>query len=136
MTVAFYFNITPAKFDSEYFLNIGLTYVRRTAEIFHTNSLSLIAERRLIAFYGASHTVCEKLWLNINSLIPDNCQPSHLLWSLHFLKTYDNEMVRSALFRVDKKTMRKWQWIVISALAKLRLVRCFYFLFFSYFTND
>ena len=110
-------------YDPEFFHNLGMSLLHRS-----TVSASLTTKRRFRAYYGVTHTVSYKLWLNLRAQIPENCKPCHLLWTLNFLKTYDTEMVRSALFRVDEKTMRKWQWIVIDAISNLKLVRYFYFI--------
>jgi hypothetical protein len=43
----------------------------------------------------------------------------HVLWALLFLKTYGNEAQMSAMAQVDRKTFRKWIWIVVPGIAQL-----------------
>ena len=89
--VAFLIDMSADNYGPEFFLNLGMSLLHRSTK------------RRFRAYYGVTHTVSYKLWLNLRAQIPENCKPCHLLWTLNFLKTYDTEMVRSALFRVDEK---------------------------------
>ena len=49
-------------------------------------------------------------------------KPHHLLDALFFLKVYSSEDVHSGFSGCDPKTLRKWNWIVIEAIAQLDCV--------------
>ena len=53
------------------------------------------------------------------SEIPDGYEPKHLLWTLHFLLTYATERRMCCFFKADRKTIRKYTWPTISAIASL-----------------
>lgn len=59
-------------------------------------------------------------------MIPDGYQPKHLLWTLYFLLTYQTERRLCCVFRADRKTIRKYTWPIINAIASLsrQYVRC------------
>lgn len=48
--------------------------------------------------------------------------PTHLLDALYFLKVYPTESVHAAFAGKDEKTLRKWNWKVIEAIAELPCV--------------
>lgn len=52
-------------------------------------------------------------------MIPDGYEPKHLLWTLYFLLTYTTERRMCCVLRADRKTIRKFTWPIISAIASL-----------------
>ena len=76
-------------------------------------------------FY-AKPEVCTDVWscLNINDDLdaPDDriAEPSHLLWCLLLLKTYETEPVLSSLCSgIDEDTFSKWAWHFIEKVSYL-----------------
>jgi hypothetical protein len=53
--------------------------------------------------------------------LPDDVSlaPKHLLWTLHFMHTYGAERQRQYVMKADRRTIRKFVWPVIIALADL-----------------
>ena len=45
-----------------------------------------------------------------------NVLPRHLLWTLHYMKTYVSEDVASQLFGITCKTHRKYFWAIVHFL--------------------
>lgn len=75
---------------------------------------------------GTTYEVAAEIWNLIDPVgnhdkFPEGAHPKHLFWSLCFLKNYPTEAI---LIRVvgfpDKKTLRKWLWIFIPAIAGLK----------------
>jgi hypothetical protein len=54
-----------------------------------------------------------------NPVLPDDYEPKHLLWTLNFLLTYATERRLCCFLRADRKTIRKYTWPTIAALASL-----------------
>lgn len=92
---------------------------------FHCLGLSLYGilnnHESFRAHFGTSPLICSQLWIRTISpkrhIIADGLKPDHLLWALHFIKTYNTMYVLSAKVGVDRKTYAKWIWII------LRLIR-------------
>lgn len=51
--------------------------------------------------------------------LPDGFVPKHLLWTLYFLVTYAAEKRLCCILKADRKTIRKYTWPTITALASL-----------------
>ena len=64
---------------------------------------------------------CAFLFLRIvdNPVLPDAYEPKHLLWTLNFLLTYATERRMCCFLKADRKTIRKYTWPTICALASL-----------------
>ena len=62
------------------------------------------------AHFGVSPEVTSKLWdlINNNEGKDLKVRPTHLLWALFFLKSYDTEETMSSRIDVSRKTVRKW----------------------------
>ncbi len=82
-----------------------------------------IADRRFRGLFGATPTVCSRIWALINCTVPAGGVPKHLLWALIFLKVYSTEHVHSALTNIDEKTFRKLFWTFVGLLSRLKVVR-------------
>lgn len=83
---------------------------------------NITGRRRYRAMFGCTPLVSSITWNLIKNDLPQNATPNHLLWALFFLKAYNNEEINHAVFNVDEKTYRKWIWLVIYAISKLRIV--------------
>ena len=65
------------------------------------------------------------MWIRINPTVsmPRGVKPVHLLWALMFLKLYCSESVLCTLASegdaVDEKTLRKWVWLFLPAIADI-----------------
>ena len=86
----------------------------------------LMEARRFREFFGTSLVVVEQIWelLERESLLPDGCDPKHLLWALHFMKVYPKQspgcsVVGGSGEAVDPKTHHKWVWMFLDAIAEL-----------------
>jgi len=97
---------------------------------------TLVKQRRFRSLFGTSPYVCSRLWEMVEHLVPSSSTVKHLLWTLHFLKTYSTETTISCAVGADEKTIRKWTSIFLHAIGSLALVsnRRFHFLEF-YLTN-
>ena len=69
--------------------------------------------------YGPSR--CAYLYLRIRDhpALPDGFLPVHLLWTLYFLVTYATERRLCCVLKANRKTIRKYTWPTITALASL-----------------
>lgn len=83
-----------------------------------------INRRRFNANFGVNSHVISYVWelLLQKDNLPKGFRPTHLLWTLVFMKLYACEAITSALCQCDEKTLRKWVWIGITQLSELDLV--------------
>ena len=51
--------------------------------------------------------------------LPKGYEPKHLLWTLYFLLTYTTERRLCCVLKADRKTIRKYTWPTITAIACL-----------------
>ena len=93
-------------------------------------------DHRFRAFFGCSAEVAARLWAMLVEclLLPHQGQILHLLWALFFMKCYPTEEPACAAAggqrgAVDPKTLRKYIWPFIVAIADLEshLVSYLYF---------
>jgi hypothetical protein len=56
------------------------------------------------------------------TVLADKATPIHLLWMLCFLKLYNSENAMASQCCCDEKTLRKWAWYMIEAVASLDVV--------------
>ncbi len=77
-------------------------------------------------FFGMGPFVVAKLWILMaeHDVIPPEEEIKHLLWTLHFLKAYPRQaavcsMVGGSTGVIDPKTLRKYMWPFICAMADL-----------------
>lgn len=75
-------------------------------------------ERRCIGSFGVSPTLCSILWNKVE-LVKEGVFPSHLLWSLLFLKIDDTQDFLCSITGSDEKTLRKWAWYFVKEIASL-----------------
>ncbi len=70
---------------------------------------------------GGMTAIAAYAWLVYTDLLPEGGTFQHMLWALCFLKVYPTETVLSSLCGggVDPKTIRKYIWPMIFALASL-----------------
>jgi hypothetical protein len=75
-------------------------------------------QRRFRANFGVGSIVCNVAW----KLLKENgranaAEPKHLLYALKWLKTNGTEHVLASDLRINEKTLRKWVWFFVNALA-------------------
>lgn len=81
---------------------------------------------RFSSHYGVSPFIISEMWKVISTdhnsnPLPPAAKYAHLLWSLLFLKVYATENVLAGIVGVDEKTFRKWSWLFVQRIAKLKL---------------
>ena len=74
------------------------------------------------ALFGVSAQVCAVIWGMLRGHVPRRSTPTHLLWSLMFLKVYASEHVHCEISGANEKTFRKWVWVFVPLLADLSVV--------------
>jgi hypothetical protein len=63
---------------------------------------------------------CSQLWcLLLGVALPNEVQPTHLLWALLFLKVHAAESVLCCLRECDQKTPQKWVWAVLGHMSTI-----------------
>ena len=75
-------------------------------------------DRAFRSHFGCSPDICSILWEKIRR--PSAMMGKHLLWGLHFLKSYATEDVLACALRTTRKTLRKWIWTVVRSIAQLK----------------
>ena len=88
---------------------------------------SFMESRRFRDFFGASSAITMILWdlLVEHRLVPRKGKIKHLLWALYFMKVYASESATCSVLggsrgaMIDPKTLRKWVWPFIYAIADL-----------------
>jgi len=97
-----------------------VTFLEMGHEIVGSRYFSETSAREdFMAWYGTEPLVVALLWRYLAPLVVRECKPKHLLWALHFLKSYDVERNTSRFFRVDRKTYRKWSWYILECTASI-----------------
>ena len=79
-------------------------------------------EQLFKAHFGVSPLVTDTMWstyLLPNGLLlrHSNVKKKHLLWSLFFLFSYTSEDVACSIMNTNRKTYRKWIWIVVMEIS-------------------
>lgn len=91
--------------------------------------VDIVNRRRFSAHFGLDEDACAILWNKLYSVDPASMvdwKPYHLLDALFFLNVYSAEGVGACFAGCDEKTLRKWNWRVLDAIANLDCVRCFF----------
>jgi hypothetical protein len=81
--------------------------------------------RSFSANFGVVSTIAVYLWNELVDLryVGTGHTFVHLLWTLGFLKTYSTEEVLCCSTRsVSHNTHRKWVWMTIEAITKIKIV--------------
>lgn len=86
------------------------------------NKSERVGMRRYKSMFGVTPCICHIIWKLIQPKLPNGSSPIHLLWALYFLKNYNTEEVNRAVFRADEKTIRKWIWVFIDHISRMRVV--------------
>lgn len=102
--------------DPSIFWRIGNKYTG------HTSSSTNIGRRRFKSMFGVTSNTCSQIWNLIEPTLPINCCPDHLLWALMFLRNYNIEEINCAICRVDEKTYRKYTWIIVGCISRMKVV--------------
>jgi hypothetical protein len=100
----------------------------------------LTEERTFREFFGTTKVVVAKLWdlLSQWQMIPEDGTTNHIMWALFFMREYPKEAVTCSTVgglggAIDPKTLRKYIWPFIRAIAGLQsevvsFFACFVFL--------
>ncbi len=85
-----------------------------------------LEDRRFREHFGAPFEIVRMVWDMMEEvhLLPEKCEPKHLLWTLYFLKCYPKEgpgcaAVGGSKGAIDPKTMRKWVWLLLERIGEL-----------------
>lgn len=100
------------------FLAHGITYAKKQS----MESTPSTGSDFFRSSFGVSPDVCSISWelMTARNLLPAKAMPEHLLWALMFMKTYETEtFLAHGLVGKTEKTLRKWVWLMISAIAQL-----------------
>ena len=111
---------------SETFINLASTMMPK---IDIGNAINT-TQRRFKAAFGVPPDICVILWRHIFDNVMSCTVPIHLLWTLFFLKVYNNLDTNSSIAGVDHKTFQKHTWDVISALSCMEIVSLYLILMF------
>lgn len=81
-------------------------------------------DRKFREFFGCGPLVAAKLWtgittIELSTIIDDGGTIQHMLWALFLMKKYNSEAVMARICGADAKTIRKWVWPFIGAIADL-----------------
>jgi hypothetical protein len=56
--------------------------------------------------------------MHVANILVSGSNTLHLLWALHFMKVYSGEKIMCTTLNIKcPKTLQKWVWIMIKALA-------------------
>ena len=75
--------------------------------------INITSERTWMANFEVNSTIISIIW---NKIQDKNFKPIHLLWTLHFLRSYDTYEHGCQIWKVTDKTYSYWIWIVIQSL--------------------
>ena len=89
-----------------------------------SDSIEAREEAEFRSAFGVSSDVCSHVWeyMVTYETLEDHvktARPTHLLWSLMFLKVYSTENFLCSLLQTTGKTFRKWVWRMASAISNL-----------------
>lgn len=104
-------------FGPEAFLKLS----RRITNHYSSNSDG-VGRRRFLSIFGVTPSDCTLIWNHIEKNVPDGASPTHLFWALFFLKNYCVEEINRVVLGADEKTLRKWIWIMVDAIARIKVV--------------
>ena len=83
-------------------------------------------ERTFREFFGTTAVIVLKVWLLLTThcMCPEAGTIQHLMWALHFMRAYPKEAVVCTVVggsggAIDPKTLRKYIWPFIHALAEV-----------------
>lgn len=71
--------------------------------------------------FGCDPAICLELWVRIQGLgaLPDGARPKHLLWSLYFLRCYDEEHKEKVFLRAARNTIRSYVHPIVKCISDL-----------------
>jgi hypothetical protein len=108
-----------SKLVFHYYAYKEFTNERNYVNLWNAKKMSL---RKFQALFQLTPHQCHLLWHRLHRCYEEGEMPftqvPHLLYALHYMATYctfDNMAARTGK---DKKTLRKWTWIVINFIAQ------------------
>jgi hypothetical protein len=103
-------------------LAVNLLYPEAKRQKGLTRSL-LEQEKDFRSDFGTSWVNVARIWellhFPVVRIKERGKEPQHLLWALLYVKVYTNECITKKLLGRDPKTVRKWVWIFLEAIANL-----------------
>ena len=104
----------------------GKNFMNRDNKSVGTTGIRGTEDRRFRSFFGCPAEVFICVWEMIvqHQLIPPGGHFTHLFWAFLFMKLYPKNEIEfcGLLGGIDPKTMRKWVWPFIRAVAELHFV--------------
>jgi hypothetical protein len=83
------------------------SFVHYGEEIVGKKATSREFSKQFLRFFNTSPKICGH-------------SPKHLLWALLFLRSYLKEDILERLIGSSKKTVRKWVWLFVEAIADMK----------------
>jgi hypothetical protein len=104
------------RYDPKIFFNLGVTLMNS-----NPNLAAGTTARRWATNFATSPLVCSIVWdmLEPEDWAETTAEPKHLLWTMHFMKTYKKEGDLRGFAKCDEKTVRKWVWLFMERIAAL-----------------
>lgn len=90
-----------------------------------TMKSNIVFDDKFRAFFGCSLETTAEAW-NIMvdaDLLPRKGMVYHLLWTLAFLKLYNNQRVLATICGVCELTLRKWTKLFLNALSEIDIIK-------------
>jgi hypothetical protein len=111
-------SMAPIQANDHDFERVGLALLN------HRCSGSMkIRLRRFVGAFGLEPIHCAIVWQKLVSIgwtgRIGRANPTHLLWTLLFLRTYPTEETLASRVGADEKTVRKWVWFYIKGISSL-----------------
>jgi hypothetical protein len=109
--------------DSD-FMSLGLEWAEFMRWKNHKHETNL---EHFKGWYGASPKSCERIWFDLQTTIEEefrinsDANPLHLLLTLHFLKSYQTELILAPTFFMTEKTARKWIGVYMGKMQLLKV---------------
>lgn len=99
-----------------------MIYSPRAFFLLAQNHFGVNDDRSFRAHFGASIDVASVTWDRIrdNRTCPRAIKPIYLMWGLYFLKVYGTTEVMANKCGTSCNTFRKWVWIVLRQIQKLK----------------
>jgi hypothetical protein len=84
---------------------------------------------RFKSWFGSHPIVCAQIWEDLltTEIVEARILPTddidHFFMALYFLKVYCTEQLRSGMFNLGEKTVRKWTWYFVEKISALKALK-------------
>ena len=116
-------NFNTMKLPAAVFIDAGSFYINNR----DPNQKKQVSPRIFKAHFRLDGEGFSDLWHKLschikhndsqNTVLFSTCQPSHLLWALHYMYVYSSKGVCASFIGISAKTYRKYVWAIISFLS-------------------